>query len=420
MGVTALLGLQWGDEGKGKIVDALCDHYDIVVRCQGGANAGHTVVIDEHKYVFHMIPSGILRQKVTCVVGSGVVVDLEVLKNEIDRLVEKGICVSGRLLVSKKAHVVMPFHKEIDTRQESLRGQGRIGTTGRGIGPCYSDKHSRVGIRVGDVLEDQVLLSRLRVLSEIYALGARPGAKPNFDHLMAFLRRFRDLLKEVAFETEGYLLEQLGKGKKVLLEGSQGFLLDIDHGTYPYVTSCSTGIGGLCAGSGIPFSAIEKVVGVVKSYVTRVGEGPMPTEMEEPIQSLTRQRGGEFGATTGRPRRCGWLDLVALRYASRINGVTTLILTKLDTLSGIEKIKVCKSYDCDGNLINTFPSEANLLYQCKPVYETLKGWGDLSAVKRIRSLPKEVLEYISLIETTAGCPIEAISIGPSRSEIIRS
>ncbi|MGQ9604180.1 MAG: adenylosuccinate synthase [bacterium] len=420
MGVTALLGLQWGDEGKGKVVDALCDHHDIVVRCQGGANAGHTVVIGADKYVFHMIPSGILHEGIVCVVGSGVVVDLDVLAQEINQLVEKGIPVIGRLMVSKKAHVVLPFHKEIDAWHESSRGKTKIGTTGRGIGPSYSDKYLRIGVRIGDLQDDSTLSRRLRVLSDIYGLGSGLNAKPDYDEMISFLSRFKNLVKEIAFDTEGFVLGQMQKGKMVLLEGSQGFMLDIDHGTYPYVTSCSTGVGGLCAGSGIPPSSIDKTIGVVKSYVTRVGEGPMPSEMEEPTQSLVRQKGNEFGATTGRPRRCGWLDLVALRYASHINGVTSIVLTKLDTISGIEQIRICKAYECDGMLIKEFPSEADFLYRCKPVYEVVKGWRELSGIDSIEDLPKEALEYISLIKSTTGCSIEAISIGPSREQMIRS
>lgn len=420
MGVTALLGLQWGDEGKGKIVDALCDGYDVVVRCQGGANAGHTVVIGDEKHVFHMIPSGILRERVTCVIGSGVVVDLDVLQEEVNCLIERGVPVAGRLMVSKKAHLVMPFHKEIDARQESLRGQARIGTTGRGIGPCYADKYARIGIRVGDLLDDNALVSRLRVLWDFHKKGWEDLPGFDSDQMIGFLQRFRYLVKEFAFETEKFLISQIQRGRRVLLEGSQGFLLDIDHGTYPYVTSCSTGIGGLCAGSGIPPSSIDKVIGVVKAYVTRVGGGPMPTEMEEPIQARTRQRGGEFGSTTGRPRRCGWIDLVALRYASFINGVTSIALTKLDTLSGLDQVKACRAYECDGGYVYDFPNEVEFLNRCKPVYDLFKGWGDIGGINQISKLPQEALEFIQAISNAAGCAVELVSIGPSREELIRS
>lgn len=419
MGVTAILGLQWGDEGKGKIVDALCNGYDIVVRCQGGANAGHTVVIGDDKYVFHMIPSGILRDQVICVVGSGVVVDLDVLDQEVNHLIRKNIPVIGRLMISKKAHVVMPFHKDLDVRQESMRGEARIGTTGRGIGPCYADKYARVGIRLGDVLDDDALRSRLKILLNYHNQSKEGSALFDFDQMISFVSRFRDLVKEVAFDTERFLLNQIKLGKMVLLEGSQGFLLDIDHGTYPYVTSCSTGIGGLCAGSGIPPSSITKVIGVVKAYVTRVGGGPMPTEMEEPIHSRTRQMGGEFGATTGRPRRCGWIDLVTLRYASLVNGVTSIAVSKLDTLAGLDQIKVCRAYECDGNVVSDFPAEAESLYRCKPIYDLFKGWGDLSGIKKMGGLPREALEFIEAIANAAGCSVEVVSVGPSREQLIR-
>ena len=336
MGVTAVIGLQWGDEGKGKVVDAICERADFVARCQGGANAGHTIVVGERKFILHLVPSGILRERATCLIGNGVAVDLDVLKQELAELKAAGVGTSGRLVVSRRAHVVLPFHKQADRAEEASRGDGRIGTTLRGIGPCYGDKYARVGIRIGDLADPSALEERVAGLRRAHAVATAAGPALDVDETLAHCRGHADMIAELSGDVGSILLRAASDGKRVVLEGAQGFLLDIDHGAYPYVTSSNTGVHGLVTGSGLPPSSITRVVGVLKAYVTRVGEGPLPTEMEEPYQTLVRERGREFGATTGRPRRCGWLDLVALEYSCSMNGVTALALTKLDVLSGLD------------------------------------------------------------------------------------
>jgi adenylosuccinate synthase len=419
MGVTAVIGLQWGDEGKGKIVDALAREADVVVRCQGGANAGHTIMVDGTKFVLHLIPSGILREGVTCIVGNGVVLDPEVLDEEIRELSEAGIETSGRLLVSRRTHVVLPIHKKAEAVREELRGERRLDTTRRGIGPCYSDKYARLGIRVGDILNPGTLEDKVRT-----ACGAHRHLHVGehgyeCDEVIEYCRRYAPMLREYAGDTLAVLAGSIAAGKRVLLEGSQGFLLDIDHGTYPYVTSSNTGVHGLACGAGLAPSAIDEVVGVVKSYVTRVGEGPMPTLIDEPLQSRIREKGREYGATTGRPRRCGWIDLVALEYSSTLNGVTSIALTKLDTLSGIETLRVCVAYEYHGNLVETFPADAELLSECVPRYITNSSWSGLDGVKSVRDLPEGAAEYVGRILATSGCGLKLISVGPGRDEQIR-
>jgi len=414
--VTAVLGLQWGDEGKGKIVDVLCEQADLVVRCQGGANAGHTVVIEGQKHVLHLVPSGILTEGIRCVIGDGVVIDLEVLEREIEHLVSAGIDVWNRLAVSKRAHVVLPLHKRLERLHEEARGKSRIGTTGRGIGPCYGDKATRLGIRFGDIL-DRNLDEKLRLLCRVHDLGDEDLSA---EAMLAYLERFGEMVNRIAADTHSILFDAMDKNRRILLEGSQGFLLDIDHGTYPYVTSCNTGIHGLLSGSGIPPSRVVRVIGVAKAYVTRVGAGPMPTEMEEPFQGQIRQRGAEYGATTGRPRRCGWLDLVALRYACRANGVTSLAITKLDTLAGIETLKVCTAYDFNGQTLTSPPAETEVLARCVPGYEVVKPWDRLEEVGSIDDLPSEARTYLEMITDWTQTPIELVSIGPERKRILRA
>jgi adenylosuccinate synthase len=419
MAITAVIGLQWGDEGKGKIVDALGGRADMVARCQGGSNAGHTIVMGGRKFVLHLVPSGMLREGITCFIGNGVVVDLEVLDREIKDLEQAGIRTSGRLMVSRRAHVVLPFHKHIEEADEASRGDKRIGTTMRGIGPCYSDKYARVGFRVGDLLNVATLEARIEAARRTY--GAPSGARPAFDadETMAYCRTFRPMVREVSGDVTSTLLRGAREGKRILLEGAQGFLLDIDHGTYPYVTSSNTGIHGLLTGSGLPPSSITGIVGVLKAYVTRVGEGPLPTEMEEPYQTWVRERGREFGSTTGRPRRCGWLDLVALEYACRLNAVTGLVVTKLDTLSGLEALKVCTAYRHSDRPVEGFPSDVGLLADCVPQYQSAATWETLDGATTMESLPGGARSYLETIAGALECPVQMVSVGPARDDIIQ-
>lgn len=418
MGVTAVIGLQWGDEGKGKVVDALCENADVVVRCQGGANAGHTIVIDGEKFILHLIPSGILRDGVTCLIGNGVVLDLEVLDGEIKGLAKAGVGTSGRLILSRRAHVVLPLHKQMEAMRENARADRKLGTTGRGIGPCYSDKSARLGIRVGDVLNRSTLRAKIETVcrASVLARGKELAFDP--DEVHGYCEKHGPMLEEIAGDTQGVLIDSISQGKQVVLEGSQGFLLDIDHGTYPFVTSCNTGVHGLACGAGLPPSAIDKTIGVVKSYMTRVGEGPLPTQMEEPLQTQVREKGGEYGATTGRPRRCGWLDMNALRYSCTTNGVTSIALTKLDTLSGLDSVKVCMAYEYFGNRVTAFPADIEFLKDCVPRYIVNTAWGELAGVARLGDLPAGASEYVERVLKVAGCRLEMISVGPGRGELI--
>ncbi len=419
MGVTAVIGLQWGDEGKGKVVDVLSEHSDVVARCQGGANAGHTMVIDGEKYILHLVPSGILRPDTVCVIGNGVVVDLDVLEEEIDKLGGGGIDTAGRLLMSVRAHVVLPLHKKVELLLEEMRGKNKIGTTRRGIGPCYSDKCSRLGIRVGDILHPDTLKSKLETLHASYSGGRYGTDLPCVDELLEHCLNHETMVEEFAGDVSALLRRSLAQGKNILLEGSQGFLLDIDHGTYPFVTSSSTGIHGLTGGVGLAPSDVNSVVGVVKSYTTRVGEGILPTSMEEPYQSQVRDRGQEYGATTGRPRRCGWPDLPAIRYSCTTNGVTSVAITKLDTLSGVDGLKVCVAYDRLGASVETLSPDMDFLGECKPCYASCESWDTLDGIGSIEDLPPEAREYVDQILQAAECPAEPISVGPGREHLIK-
>lgn len=419
MGVTAVIGLQWGDEGKGKVVDVACERADVVARCQGGANAGHTVVVDGRKFVLHLLPAGILRENVKCLIATGVAVDLEVLASELRQLEEVGIKASGRLVVSRRAHLVLPLHKHADRAEEAARGGLKIGTTLRGIGPCYSHKYARLGVRVGDLLSPSTLDDRLSALGQALAAGPRDHPRPDLDETHQYCRSHLQMVREISGDTVSALMDALAENKRVVLEGAQGFLLDVDYGTYPYVTSSNTGIHGLISGTGLPPSSIDKVVGVVKAYVTRVGEGPLPTEMEEPHQTAVRERGGEFGATTGRARRCGWLDLVALDYACRLNGVTSLAVTKLDTLSGLDTLKVCVEYQGPGAAVSAFPSEVDLLAKCVPRYALAETWSTLDSARHLADLPGSARRYLDRITACAGSKLEMVSVGPARADVIR-
>jgi adenylosuccinate synthase len=419
MGVTAVIGLQWGDEGKGKIVDVLSQRADIVARCQGGANAGHTIVVGSDKYVLHLVPSGILSEGTECIIGNGVVIDLDVLSDEIGELNDSGIQTSGRLVISNRAHVVLPVHKKVELARERARGDKKLGTTRRGIGPCYSDKYARLGIRVGDIVNPSGLDEKIASLCAAHA-GIEGVDIDIMQESMAYCGRHADMLNELAGDASAMLRRGLAQGKEVLLEGSQGFLLDIDHGTYPFVTSCGTGIHGVAHGVGLAPSDVTEIVGVVKAYMTRVGEGILPTLMEEPYQTQVRERGKEFGATTGRPRRCGWLDLPAVRYSCATNGVTSLAITKLDTLAGFDGLKVCFAYDRFGACVEVLSPDVEFLGECTPCYASAETWDDLGGVSDYADLPAGALEYAGRIVDAAGagCRLHMVSVGQGRDQLI--
>ncbi len=409
-----------GDEGKAKMIDYFSNDADIIVRYQGGANAGHTVVVQGKKYVFHLIPSGILHEGKTCVIGNGVVLDPEQFISELDALRAKGIDVDYRVFISDAAHLILPYHKAIDSALEELRSN-RIGTTGRGIGPSYADKCFRTGIRVGDIFEDEdVLEEKVRQTLELKNLQLEKmhGRDPfSIDEIMEILLRFKDRVQKMVINTAYYLNEESDKGKKIILEGAQGFGLDIDHGTYPYVTSSNPTIGGALLGSGLNSFQIQKVVGITKAYITRVGEGPFPTEDRGEIGNMLRERGHEYGSTTGRPRRCGWFDVELLKQARRVCGLTEMALIKLDVFTGLDKIKVAVGYEMNGKRIVMFPSF--MLHKVKPVYEELDGWAeDISGCTSYNELPANCRTYIDYIEKQTGIPITVISNGPGRENTI--
>jgi len=418
MGATVLVGSQWGDEGKGKIVDLISEGFEIVVRYQGGANAGHTVEIGDKKYVLHLIPSGILRENVICVIGNGVVIDPTALLDEIELLKKNNISVEGRLFISHNAHLIMPYHKLLDSINES--GDNKIGTTGRGIGPCYIDKYGRKGIRIVDLLNRTELEKKIRanlkekneILQKIHS-HAGLDVEAICKEYLEFDRAIDKYIKDAP----AFLNEALDEGKSVLLEGAQGTFLDVDHGTYPYVTSSSPTSGGACTGSGIPPTRIDAVIGIVKAYTTRVGNGPFPTELLDDEGEKLRKIGAEFGATTGRPRRCGWFDAFLLAYSKMVNGITSVALTKLDVLSEFEKIKVCVGYELNGKRLKSFPTNVDQLNLVKPVYETLDGWNtDISNCERYDDLPQKTIEYLDFISLKSGIKIDIVSVGPKRKQ----
>ncbi len=423
MANVVVVGAQWGDEGKGKIVDVFTEFADLVVRFQGGNNAGHTLVVNGKKTVLHLIPSGILNPGVQCVIGNGVVIDPEVCLEEIRTLKSKGLFKNDRdLAISETAHVILPYHKRIDILREEKKGAGKIGTTGRGIGPCYEDKMARMGIRMCDLIDPELLRKRLEaVLPEknLYLERILEGPIFTFDEIYGAYVAFGKNLRRYVTNT-GILLQEAGrKKKKILFEGAQGTSLDVDHGTYPFVTSSNTVAGNATCGSGIGPTQIQSVIGVSKAYTTRVGSGPFPTELDDSIGEHLRKEGGEFGATTGRPRRCGWLDLVVLRHAVRVNGLTGLVLTKLDILSGLPEIKICVAYKRRGQVLKEFPGSVDILDECEPVYEKMRGWREpLSGVRKIVNLPATARSYLKKIEKVLGVAIIVVSVGPSREEQI--
>ncbi len=422
MGNVAVLGVQWGDEGKGKIVDYLARDAQWVVRYQGGTNAGHTVIVKGKKYILHLIPSGILHPGKKCVIGNGVVVDPPELLKEIQGLKDEGIDVEGRLFLSETAHLIMPYHKKLDALSEKLKGKKQIGTTLRGIGPAYSDKMARTGLRVHDLLNPQRLKERLEYTLKVKNLIIKEFFKEegySFDQLYRDALSWGEALKPYVCNTVHLMKRVIQQEEPVLFEGAQGALLDIDHGTYPFVTSSNTTVGGIFTGLGIPPGHIHRVMGISKAYTTRVGGGPFPTELAGEEGQCLRDRGGEYGATTGRPRRCGWLDLVALRHAAWINGLTELTITKLDVLDTLKEIRVCVAYDIEGETTEEMPADLDTFSKAKPIYKTFPGWeGTVKGATRWEELPQQAREYLGYIEDSLNIPIKIVSTGPEREETI--
>jgi adenylosuccinate synthase len=412
------LGAQWGDEGKGKIVDLLTPRFDLVARYQGGHNAGHTVYVNGTKFVLRLIPSGILHPGITCVIGNGVVVDPQALFAELDELGRNGIEVGNRLVVSDKAHLILPYHRDLDLLSEARRGERRIGTTSRGIGPAYEDKIARRGIRVGDLADPAGLEQNVRdnvTARNRLVHDSTMEWKPVLDELLIHGERLKPMMRDVSL----MLSEAMAAGKSILFEGAQGTLLDIDHGTYPYVTSSNASIGGVCTGLGVGPRAIGGVLGVVKAYTTRVGEGPLPTELSGEMGKRLRDSGNEYGAVTGRPRRCGWYDAVAVRYGVRINGLNALALTKLDVLDGLEQIEVCTSYRCGSRTLTEMPSDLGQLARCEPIYESWPGWSrPTKGVRSFDALPENARRYIARLEEISGVPAAIVSTGSDREDTI--
>lgn len=417
-----IVGMQWGDEGKGKTVDYLTERADVVVRYAGGNNAGHTVVVNGKKTVLHLIPCGILHGGTSCVIGNGTVIDPGVLLQEIGRLAEAGCTVNGRLHISEAAHVIMPYHRVIDAAQDRLRGKNKVGTTGRGIGPVYADKASRTGIRFGDLLDRETFEEKLAfalehmntLLTKVY--GEQPM---DFKALRDEYLGYADRLRGHVADTVDLVHTALSAGKRVIFEGAQGALLDLDHGTYPYVTSSTTMAGGVFGGAGVGPGHVNGVIGILKAYMTRVGEGPMPTELIDANGERLRDIGKEYGATTGRPRRCGWLDTVPLRRVIQICGVTHIVMTKLDVLSGFDPIPVCVGYELDGKKLTNFPSRISQLERVKPVYENVQGWkDDIGACRTWDDLPPAARAYVRRIEALLGASISVVSVGPDRDQTL--
>ncbi len=418
MSVTTIIGAQWGDEGKGKVTDYLADSSKVVARSQGGNNAGHTIVVDGKKHKLHLLPSGILRKNVVNVIGNGVVVNPDVLLKELNNLEGE----RGQLLISDRAHVIMPYHKLLDGGEEISKGKSMIGTTGNGIGPCYSDKASRIGIRMGDLLDDDTIMERLeKALPRNQALLAHYGTKNDLtiDSLFALCKSWRKELGEYITDSSLLVNKHIDNGDNVLLEGAQGVHIDIEYGTYPFVTSSSPTTAGAALGSGIAPSKISNVVGVTKAYLTRVGSGPFPTELEDEVGEMIRDKGQEFGTTTGRPRRCGWLDLVMLELSHRICGFSSLAIMKLDILSDMDEIKVCVAYKDDkGSEVNHFPSSLSYLAKCEPVYKTFPGWSSSGIDIPKGIIPKEMKNFLDFISESLSIPISIVSLGPGRDETI--
>jgi adenylosuccinate synthase len=422
MANTILVGAQWGDEGKGKIIDVLTSEVDVVARYQGGNNAGHTVIIDDAKYVLHLLPSGMLHEGKQCVIGNGVVIDPTALAAEIDELREKGIEIGDRLLISDRAHIVFPYHGALDaSREAACRKENKIGTTKRGIGPAYGDKMSRVGLRIGDLRDPafpQLLTERMNEVNRVLeAMGAEPLDTAK---LITGICEAARVIEPFIGDSITFLGEAVRDGKSILFEGAQGTMLDIDFGTYPFVTSSNSTAGGACTGTGVPPNKIDRVLGVIKTYTTRVGEGPFPTELTDEVGELLAREGNEFGATTGRPRRCGWFDAVVARYSAMINGFDVWAMTKLDVLDKLETIKICVAYECDGERYETVPGNVRILARCTPVYEEMPGWQSPTGnITVYEDLPQAAKDYVERLVELTGVKLGILSVGAPRKSTLR-
>ena len=422
MTATVVLGLAWGDEGKGRVCDALASDVRYVARYSGGNNAGHTIRIGEEEFVVHLIPSGIVREGVVCTVGNGVVVNPEVLEQEVTALEKRGLSVRDRLKIDGRSHLILPYHILLDSHREKALGEARIGTTNRGIGPTYEDKVARVGIRVQDLFDEGILRAKLEaalheknaILENVY------GEEPyEAGELAGYLLSFKELLGPLMADTGAMLREALEEGESVLLEGAQATLLDNDHGTYPFVTSSNPSVGGAVVGSGIPSRTLDQVIGVTKAYTTRVGDGPFPTELLDETGEAIREAGNEYGRTTGRARRVGWLDLPAVKYSADLNGITYLAITLLDVLSAVEAIKICVGYEIEGERVDDFPMSQTDLHHARPVYKELPGWGiDITGCRMRGDLPEAARDFVGFIESEVGVPLCMISVGPEREQAI--
>ena len=422
MANAVIVGTQWGDEGKGKIVDLLAEYAEVVVRFQGGNNAGHTMVVGDEQLITHLIPSGILQQKL-CMIGNGVVVDPEVLIKELDNLADRGVDIgSDKLKISERAHLIMPYHKQVDHAREKFKGDKKIGTTGRGIGPAYEDKSTRRGIRFIDLLDPEEFRERVNAIVDeknFYLKNYLSADTLDGSEIIKQYETYAERLAPHIANISIIIDRAIKKGQQILFEGAQGTHLDIDHGTYPFVTSSNTLAGNACCGAGIGPGAITDVIGIVKAYTTRVGQGPFPAELFDEIGDQIQEKGAEFGATTGRRRRCGWLDTVILRNSVRLNGLTGLTITKLDVLGGLESLKICTAYQYKDKILNDFPASLKVLGECKPVYETLPGWPeDISGSKKMNDLPVNAINYLNRIEELVETPIDIISIGAERKQTI--
>ncbi len=420
MANVVIVGAQWGDEGKGKIVDLLTQYADIVVRFQGGSNAGHTIVLKGEKFVFHLIPSGILYENKKCIIGNGVVLDPAVLLDEIDQLKKRGYFKDdSQLLISEESHIILPYHRRIDVAREKIF---KIGTTGRGIGPAYEDKVARCGIRMADLLDERVFRRKLEeniAQKNLYLIQILKEEGFEFSKIFDEYMSFKKKLEKYVANTSLILYEEIQKGRNILFEGAQGTLLDLDHGTYPYVTASNTVAGNACAGAGIGPTMIHSVIGVAKAYTTRVGEGPFPTELKDKLGERIRERGGEYGATTGRPRRCGWFDAVVVNHSIRINGIKEMTITKLDVLNEFDKIKVCVGYRVNGKVLNYIPANIEILERSEPIYEELDGWKtEIKNARSFSELPLNAQKYIRRIEELIKTKITIISVGSERDETI--
>lgn len=414
-----ILGAQWGDEGKGKVIDIYAPKADYIVRYQGGNNAGHTVVIGKDEFILHLIPSGILHKQKKCIIGNGVVIDPRAFLEEVDMLSAKGIDVSGRLFISDQAHVIFPYHKKLDELKEEKKS--KIGTTKKGIGPCYADKVARSGIRIADLLDESVFKDKLRanleekngILIKIYGMAGYA-----FEAIYGEYSGYAKKIRQYICDSAVLLNDAIDKKKSVLFEGAQGTLLDVDHGTYPFVTSSNSTAGGACTGTGVGPTKIDKVIGIVKAYTTRVGEGPFPTEFGKDLMERIRKKGREFGATTGRPRRCGWFDNVVVKHSVMVNGIDEIVVTKLDVLDDLDRLKICTAYKFEGKVYNTFPSNTRVLEGCEPVYEELPGWKeDTTRITSYSGLPKNAKNYLKRIQQLLKTKIVLVSVGSDRKQV---